>query len=195
MPRNTLRVVAFFVALSSVVALVFVLAQSAAAPYRNGPRTDTLLSQSTEAPTQELEKPIPASTATLTSEPYPPPVPTIQATPTNDPTRVAMTHEVWASEFVQVLIDRDSVSGFADGPFTVLRSVDVFPGDMPFDVTPGVVGEFIVPDVAVVLQGTFRNQEGGQSHPYMLALGDRRHASAYRMKLADTAAELLNRLP
>ena len=195
MPRNTLRVVVLLVALSSAAALIIVLTESTADPYRNGPRTGTLLSQGTEEPTQELEKPSPASTATFTSEPYPPPAPTIQATPTNDPTRVAITHEAWASEFVQVLVDRDPVSEFADGPFTVLRSVDVFPGDMPFDVTPGVVGEFIVPDVAVVLQGTFRNQEGGQSHPYMLALGDRRHASAYRMKLADSAAELLNRLP
>lgn len=178
-----------------MASLVVVLSQRIAAPYRIGPRTVPLLSLGTEESTQASVRLTPAAMATYTREPYPPPVMAILATPINDPTRVAVTHEAWAREFVQILIDRDPVSGLADGPFTVLRSVDVFPGDMPFDVTPGVVGEFIVPDVAVVLKGTFRHQEGGQPHHYLLAIGDRRHASAYRLRLADTAAELLARLP
>ncbi|MFN8422474.1 MAG: hypothetical protein U0470_03485 [Anaerolineae bacterium] len=198
------RAISVALLLAFTATLVAVLYRTIPYTGRGGDRS-AVLSLGTDVPEDESPTPIaeyrgplPTMPAVmLTIEPYPPPLPDI-VTPspsrTPDPTRAAMTATDWANRIIAMLDKRDPVNALHEGPFVLVDARDVYPSSMPM-ITDKILMRGVVPDVAAVIRGTFRQSPRGPGRKFMLIVGDRGDDYGYTTVYSDDVQMLTSMLP
>jgi hypothetical protein len=119
-----------------------------------------------------------------TEGPYPPPVPT-DATPTllqtavPDATLVAMSNQDFAVLGIDwlndALVQYPAAAYSLQGPFEVVATADVNPGDMSDWIEPESIAKTSYPDIAIIYRGRFRElgNPDGPELEYRLYVADR----------------------
>ena len=106
-----------------------------------------------------------------------------------------MTKDEWANWMVERMAAAVDKNPWIDGPLVIEATADVYPGDMASLVSPEMIERVAVPDVAVVLRGTFRRSLGPEAatYSYMLFVADR-DRGGYATIWSNDREELVNML-
>jgi hypothetical protein len=147
---------------------------------------------STSTPMPEKTQELATRSTQPTDMPYPGLPLMVPPTPSPDPTRLALTTDEFAALHVAEM--ETAWNPLSSGPYKVLVTADVYPGDIPRVVNPSLVQMGVVPDVAIVIQGHFRDRNSPRSYEYLLQIVDRQRG-AYYAELSNNLGVILAELP